>query len=127
MEDKENGDRVGKDMAFSTELLVSTTLALDEMVNEKISEIKPDLVVADSVAFWGKLTAIKYNIPFVSSTTTFAFNKYSARYMKQSIGGLFKMLFSIPKVKKQIKRLPKKALVPQKRQGAWVGQPVCSL
>lgn len=108
MEDKENGDRVGKDMAFSTELLVSTTLALDEMVNEKISEIKPDLVVADSVAFWGKLTAIKYNIPFVSSTTTFAFNKYSARYMKQSIGGLFKMLFSIPKVKKQIKRLNEK-------------------
>ena len=32
MEDKENGDRVGKDMAFATKLLVRSTLALDDMV-----------------------------------------------------------------------------------------------
>ena len=32
MEDKENGDRVGKDMVFATKLLVRSTLALDDMV-----------------------------------------------------------------------------------------------
>lgn len=32
MEDKENAERVGKDMAFATELLVQSTLALDDMV-----------------------------------------------------------------------------------------------
>ena len=58
MEDKENADRVGKDKAFATELLVSSTLALDEMTTEKVGEIKPDLVVSDSVAFWGKLVAM---------------------------------------------------------------------
>ena len=36
MEDKENGDRVGKDMAFATELLVSSTLALDAMVADRV-------------------------------------------------------------------------------------------
>lgn len=108
MEDKENADRVGKDQAFAVELLVSSTLALDDMVTEKIAELAPDVIVADSVAYWGKLAAMKHGIPFVSSTTTFAFNRYSSRYMKHGVGETLKMLFSMPKVNKQIKRLQEK-------------------
>ena len=107
MEDKENADRVGKDQAFAVELLVSSTLALDEMVTAKIAEIRPDVIVADSVAYWGKLAAMKHGIPFISSTTTFAFNRYSSRYMKHGIGETLKMLLSMPKVNKQIRRLQK--------------------
>ena len=105
MEDKENADRVGKDMAFATELLVASTLALDEMVTEKIGKISPDVIVSDSVAYWGKLAALKHGIPYISSTTTFAFNKDSSKYMKHGPGEILKMLFSMPKVNKQIKRL----------------------
>ena len=105
MEDQGNADRVGKDLAFAAELLVSSTLALDEMTKEKMDEIRPDLVVSDSVAFWGKLAAMKYGLPYVSSTTTFAFNQYSAKYMKQSPWDLVKMLFSMPRIRKQIRRL----------------------
>ena len=105
MEDKENADCVGKDQAFAVELLVSSTLALDDMVTEKIAELAPDVIVADSVAYWGKLAAMKHGIPFVSSTTTFAFNRYSSRYMKHGAFETLKMLFSMPKVNKQIKRL----------------------
>ncbi|MCR5447782.1 MAG: glucosyltransferase [Solobacterium sp.] len=108
MEDKENADRVAKDIAYSTELVVSSTLALDDMVTEKIGEIRPDLIVSDSVAFWGKLAALKHRIPYVSSTTTFAFNRYSARYMKQSASQAVKMLLGIPRSNKQIKRLQEK-------------------
>ena len=108
MEDKENADRVGKDQAFAVELLVSSTLALDGMVTEKIAVLQPDVIVADSVAYWGKLAAMKHGIPFVSSTTTFAFNRYSSRYMKHGVGETLKMLFSMPKVNKQIKRLQEK-------------------
>lgn len=105
MEDKENADRVGKDKVFATELLVSSTLALDEMTTQRIEEIKPDLVVSDSVAFWGKLVAMKHGIPYVSSTTTFAFNKYSAKYMQESPIDIVRMIFALPKINKQIKRL----------------------
>ena len=108
MEDKENADRVGKDKAFASELLVSSTLALDEMTTEKIREIQPDIVVSDSVAFWGKLVAMKHQLPYVSSTTTFAFNRYSAQYMKHGIGETIKMLFTMPKINKQIARLREK-------------------
>ena len=105
MEDKENADRVGKDKVFATELLVSSTLALDGMTTEKIKEIKPDVIVSDSVAFWGKLVAMKHRIPYVSSTTTFAFNRYSAKYMKETPWDIAKMLFAMPKINKQIQRL----------------------
>ena len=108
MEDKENADRVGKDKVFATELLVSSTLALDEMTTEKIREIRPDVIVSDSVAFWGKLVAMKHRIPYVSSTTTFAFNRYSAKYMKETPWDIAKMLFSMPKINKQIQRLREK-------------------
>ncbi len=105
MEDKGNADRVGKDKAFATELLVSATLALDAMTTEKIAEIKPDLIVSDSVAYWGKLVAMKHGIPYVSSTTTFAFNRYSAKYMKQTPWDIVKMLFAMPKINRQLQRL----------------------
>ncbi len=108
MEDKENADRVGKDKAFATQLLVSSTLALDDMTTKVVGEIKPDVIVSDSVAFWGKLTAMKHKIPYVSSTTTFAFNRYSARYMKETPWDIAKMLFSMPRINKQIRRLQEK-------------------
>ena len=108
MEDKDNADRVGKDKVFATELLVSSTLALDEMTTAKVEEIKPDIVVSDSVAFWGKLVAMKHGLPYVSSTTTFAFNRYSAKYMKESTWDIAKMLVAMPKINKQIKRLREK-------------------
>ncbi len=100
--------RVGKDLAFSTKILVDTTLALDDKVCADMEQMKPDCIVADSMAVWGKAVALKLGIPFVSSTTTFAFNRHSAKLMKQGIGDLFKMIFSMPKIGKDIKRLQDK-------------------
>ena len=108
MEDKGNADRVGKDKVYATELLVSSTLALDEMTSRFVEEIRPDLVVSDSVAFWGKLAAMKHGLPYVSSTTTFAFNKHSAKYMQESAWDIAKMLITMPRINKQLKRLREK-------------------
>ncbi len=105
MEDKGNADRVGKDKVYATELLVSSTLALDEMTSRLIEEVRPDIVVSDSVAFWGKLAAMKHGLPYVSSTTTFAFNKYSAKYMQESAWDIARMLVAMPRINKQLKRL----------------------
>lgn len=102
---KEDADRVGKDLAFSTEIIVNTTLALDDAVLQDMKDWQPDCIVGDSVAYWSKLIAKKLGVPFVSSTTTFAFNKYSSRLMRQSFGQLLKMIFSMGKVNKCIKRL----------------------
>ena len=98
----------GKDLAFSTQILVDTILALDDAVCEHMKGLKPDCIVADSMAVWGKIVALKLGIPFVSSTTTFAFNQHSARIMKQSLGQMFGMIFSMSKINKNIKRLQDK-------------------
>ena len=100
--------RIGKDLAFSTKILVDTTLALDEMVCEEMEKMRPDCIVADSMAIWGKCVAMKMGIPFVSSTTTFAFNQHSAKIMKQSIWQVLKMIFSMGKIRNDIKRLQAK-------------------
>ncbi len=100
--------RVGKDLAFSAKILVDTTLALDEKVCREMAEFQPDCIVADSMALWGKAAAMKLGIPFVSSTTTFAFNEHSAKIMKQGFTDLFKMLLGAHKTAKQVKRLQDK-------------------
>lgn len=97
--------RVGKDLAFSTKILTDTTLALDEMVCRDMRELMPDCIVADSMAVWGKAIALKLGIPFVSSTTIFAFNQHSAKIMKQGIGDALGLLFAMPKVNRHMKRL----------------------
>ena len=108
MEDKGNADRVSKDKVYATELLVSSTLALDDMTTRALEKIKPDVVVSDSVAYWGKLAAMKHGLPYVSSTTTFAFNRYSAKYMKESVWDIVLMLFAMPRINKQLNRLREK-------------------
>ena len=98
-------ERIGKDMVLSTQVIVNATLSMDEKLEKDMAEIKPDVIVADSVAYWGKLLAMKHGIPFVSSTTTFAFNKESAAIMKPSWKELLKMIMDIPKTNKLLKPL----------------------
>lgn len=105
---KEDKEKIAKDLVFSTNLIVDLTLSLDDAILKEMKELQPDVIVADSMAFWGKLIAKKLNIPFISSTTTFAFNKYSARVMKQEGPGLFQMLISIPKINKSLNKLREK-------------------
>lgn len=100
-----DGARIGKDLAFSTKILVDTTLALDEAVCREMERLKPGCIVADSMAVWGKAIAWKLGIPFVSSTTTFAFNRHSAKIMKQNPKELLSMMLSMPKIGREIKRL----------------------
>ena len=100
--------RVGKDLAFSTKILVDTTLALDEKVCADMEGLKPDCIVTDSMAVWGKAVALKLGIPFVISNTTFAFNRHSAKIMKQSFGEMLNMVLSMPKISKDIRRLQKR-------------------
>ena len=105
---KEESARLGSDLALSTRVLVDTTLALDDMVCREMERIKPDCIVADSMAVWGKAVARKLGIPFVSSTTTFAFNQHSAKVMKQSFRELVTMLLAMPRIQKDVKRLQAK-------------------
>jgi len=100
--------RVGSDLPFSTKILADTTLALDDIVCAHMQQLQPDCIVADSMAVWGKAVAQKLEIPFISSTTTFAFNRHSARVMKQSPWEVIKLLLSMPKINRQLKRLQRK-------------------
>lgn len=99
--------RLGRDLAFSTEILVDTTIALDGAIMRDMQALKPDCIVADSMAVWGKAIAGKLDIPFVSSTTTFAFNEHSAKVMKQGPKELLGLLLAMPKINYQMKRLQK--------------------
>ena len=102
---KEEGAKIGTDLALSTRVLVDTTLSLDEPVCRAMERLKPDCIVADSMAVWGKAVAKKLGIPFVCSTTTFAFNKESAKIMPHSLKETVSMILSLGKVNAQVKRL----------------------
>lgn len=103
----DDGARIARDTAFSIHVLVETTLALDGMVCRELERERPDCIVADSMAVWGKAAAMKLGIPFVSSTTTFAFNRESAKLMKQSGRQAISLLLSVPRMNRDVKRLKK--------------------
>ena len=102
---REEGAKIGTDMALSTRVLVDTTLSLDGPVCAAMERLRPDCIVADSMAVWGKAVAKKLGIPYVCSTTTFAFNKESAKIMPHSLKETISMITSMGKVSAQVKRL----------------------
>ena len=71
--------RIGKDLAFSTKILVDTTLALDEMVCEEMGKMRPDCIVADSMAIWGKCVAMKLGICYICSRKYFVLEVFYMR------------------------------------------------
>ena len=98
----------GSTAMSTTEMTIvdlKTTAKMDGFLKEQVEEFKPDVIVSDSVCFWGKLTARKYKIPMVVSTTTFAFNKYSSSYMKSSFSEIVGLIMGNRRIKVELKKL----------------------
>ena len=84
---------------------IRITLRMDDFLSKEFVDFRPDIVYNDSVCFWGKLNAWKYQVPMVVSTSTFAFNQMSSQYMKNSPRELADMVFGLPKISKELKKL----------------------
>ena len=98
----------GEETMSTTDMTIvdlQSTAKMDSFLQKEVEEFKPDIIVSDSVCFWGKLTARKYKIPMVVSTTTFAFNKQSASYMKSSFAEIMDLIKGQKRVKAELKNL----------------------
>ena len=84
---------------------IRITLSMNDFLDKEFKNFKPDVVYTDSVCFWGKLNAWKHNVPMVVSTSTFAFNQMSSGYMKNSPKEMAGLLFGLPKISRELKKL----------------------
>lgn len=84
---------------------IRITLCMNEFLENEFKTFNPDVVYTDSVCFWGKLNALKYDIPMVVSTSTFAFNQMSSQYMKNSPKEMCDLIFGLPKVTRELNKL----------------------
>lgn len=101
-------EEAGLKSVSTTEMTVQDihiTIAMNEFLDEEFQSFLPDVVYADSVCFWGKLNAWKHHLPLVVSTSTFAFNQMSSTYLKNSIKEQADMIFGLPRVSKELKKL----------------------
>lgn len=94
--------KVGRDFAALMEMAADVTLALEEKVCRELVEFQPDVIVSDSVCFWGKLFAGKLGIPYVCSCTTFAFNQYTARLMRPSCPEIVRSILGMGRVNRKM-------------------------
>lgn len=97
--------RVGKDFASLVEMITDTTLAMEREIGDDLARFQPHCIVSDSLCFWGKLWAARLNVPYVCSTTTFAFNRQTASLMRQSPGQLLRLLTGRGRIRRCMVRL----------------------
>lgn len=102
---KDLDKKVGRDFSSLVEMIADVTVRMEDRVREDIEAFRPDCIVSDSVCFQGKLFAGKYRIPLVCSTTTMAFNRYSARLMKKGPAELLCSLAGLPRIRSSIRLL----------------------
>ena len=84
---------------------IRITINMNSFLENEFRTFCPDVVYTDSVCFWGKLNAWKHNVPVVISTSTFAFNQLSSKYMKNSLGEIADMILGLTKISKELKKL----------------------
>lgn len=84
---------------------IRATICMNEFLDREFQTFKPDVVYTDAVCFWGKLNAWKHQVPMVVSTSTFAFNKMSSQYMKNSPGEMAGLIFGLPRISRELKKL----------------------
>ena len=84
---------------------IRITAAMDGFLQGEFTAFKPDVVYTDSVCFWGKLNAWKYDVPMVVSTSTFAFNQISSTYMKNTPGEIAGLILGLPRVSRELNKL----------------------
>lgn len=101
----EDEKKVGKDFSALIEMVADTTISMDKRVSEELEGFKPDCIISDSLCIWGKLFARKLKIKYICSTTSFAFNKHTAKMMKRGIGEIMHMITGIPRINKKIQLL----------------------
>ena len=92
----------------STEMAIQDiriTAAMDAFLHGEFTAFRPDVVFTDSVCFWGKLNAWKYEVPMVVSTSTFAFNQVSSSYMKNTPGEVAGLVLGLPRVSRELNKL----------------------
>lgn len=97
--------KVGKDFAALIEMAADTTLRLEEKVCGELAAFCPQVIVSDSVCLWGKLFAAKLGIPYVCSTTTFAFNQHTAGLIRRRPAEVARMALGMPRMQKKLKLL----------------------
>lgn len=101
-------EEAGLKNVSTTEMTVQDiriTLGMNDFLNQEFQSFRPDVVYTDSVCFWGKLNAWKHKVPMVVSTSTFAFNQMSSKYMKNSLKEMADMIFGLPKISRELKKL----------------------
>lgn len=102
---KDLDKKVGKDFASLIEMVADTALALEDRVAQEIADFQPDVIVSDSMCFWGKLFAKKYGVPYICSTTSMAFNSESAKLMKKSPMEILRMILGMKRIKEKLAQL----------------------
>lgn len=101
-------EEAGLKKVSTTEMTIQDiriTRSMNDFLEQEFQSFQPDVVYTDSVCFWGKLNAWKHQVPMVVSTSTFAFNQMSSRYMKSSLKEMADLLFGMPRVSKELKKL----------------------
>lgn len=94
--------RMGRDFSLLMEMVIGVAAQLHPRMEEEMRTFRPDCIVSDSICIWGKLFAKHFGVPLVVSTTTFAFNRYTAKLMKQSLRDVLLMVTGMPRVMKQL-------------------------
>lgn len=103
--EEELDKKAGKDFAALIEMTVDTTISMDEKVSAELRAFAPDCIVSDSLCTWGKLFADKLDIPYICSTTSFAFNKHTVKLMKSGFKDIWNMVTGLPRINRKIKQL----------------------
>lgn len=99
-----NEEKKNQSISMMIQNLTITKNCIKDLEKEMERHL-PDYIVVDQNAYWGKLIAKKYDIPYTAYTSSFLINRYTTKYSKNHFGDYIQMALGISKVGDIVKEI----------------------
>lgn len=98
-------EKIERDFGTLVEMVCDTTVNMNDMIQQEMKEYQPDLIMAETMCFWGKLFAYRFHVPYICIVPGFANNVYTEKLKKLDWNRFLTLEFEMPRINTKLELL----------------------
>jgi MGT family glycosyltransferase len=98
-------EKIERDFGTLVEMTCDTTVNMENMIKEEMAAYEPDLILSETMCFWGKLFAHRFHVPYICIVPGLANNIYTEKLKKLDWNRFLILEFEMPRINNKMQLL----------------------